>query len=327
MKALPSISIVTLNEGMRGILARVDTIAASSGTVLLMGETGVGKELFADHIHHLSLRREKPFIKISLSAMPHDLLESELFGHEKGAFTNALNEKKGLFELAHGGTLFLDDIDDVPQGIQTKLLRVLESGEVMRVGGITTIPVDVRLITASKVDLRELVGRNLFRADLFYRINVIPMEIPPLRERREDILPLLRHFLNRFAPHKPLTIAPDAEKALSGYSWPGNVRELRNISQRIALFANGQVTLQDLPPEIHSAKPLDELIRECSKCMIEESVTFNQVVSCLEINLLRQALSESAGNRTQAARMLGLSLSTLRDKLKKYNLDSGSDPL
>jgi len=163
MNPQPSIAIVTQSEAMRAILARVDTIARSDTSVLLVGETGVGKELIADYIHRVSPRGDRPFVKIALSAMPHDLLESELFGHERGAFTSALTEKKGLFELAHTGTLFLDDIDDVPQGVQAKLLRVLESRQVMRVGGTAAFPIDVRLISASKADLRELVRRGLFR--------------------------------------------------------------------------------------------------------------------------------------------------------------------
>ncbi len=313
--------VVTQNESMRAILSRVDTIAASDNSVLLIGETGVGKELFADHIHRSSPRRDKPLVKIALSAMPHDLLESELFGHERGAFTSAAGEKKGLFELAHTGTLFLDDIDDVPQAIQTKLLRVLESHEVMRVGGTATIPIDVRLITASKVDLKELVRRNLFRADLFYRINVFPVEIPALRDRRDDIPMLTAYFLERFAPGKELVLSTEAKHALVNYSWPGNVRELRNVTQQIALFADREIGLKDLPPEFHNGSPIDLLVKACSQCFLDDALSFNQIVTCLETNLLRQALKEAAGNRTQAARILGLSLSTLRDKLKKYDLE------
>ena len=312
---------------MRAVLARVDTIAQSDTSVLLIGETGVGKELFADYIHRVSPRGQGPFVKIALSAMPHDLLESELFGHERGAFTSALAEKKGLFELAHTGTLFLDDIDDVPPGVQVKLLRVLEMQQVMRVGGNLPIPIDVRLITASKVDLRELVRRNLFRADLFYRINVCPVEIPPLRERREDVPLLVRHFLRRFAPQKALALSKAAEGALVGYDWPGNVRELRNITQRLALFSEGEIVIGDLPPEVQDGHAVDLLVKACTRCLLEESLTYNQVVACLETNLLRQALTESAGNRSQAARILGLSLSTLRDKLKKHGLDEAAETL
>ncbi len=322
MRPQSSLSVVTQSEKMEAILARVDTIATSASSVLLIGETGVGKELFADYIHRRSPRREKPLVKIALSAMPHDLLESELFGHERGAFTHAVSEKRGLFELANGGTLFLDDIDDVPQSIQPKLLRVLESQEVMRVGGIETIRTDVRLIAASKVDLRALVERNLFRADLFYRINVFPVEIPSLRDRPEDIPPLFRHFLQRFAPEKNLSVATDALRCLVHYTWPGNVRELRNIAQRVALFAESEIQARDLPSEIGNGHPIDLLVKACTRCLVEESAPFAEVVSCLEVNLLRQALKETGGNRTRTARILGLSLSTLRDKLKKYGLSA-----
>ncbi len=321
----PALAIITQSERMREILDRVRAVAATDGSVLLIGETGVGKELFADYIHRVSPRAAGPFIKVALSAMPHELLESELFGHERGSFTHAVSQKKGLFELASGGSLFLDDIDDVPAAIQPKLLRVLESREVMRVGGTTSIAIDVRLITASKIDLKELVGRGLFRTDLFYRINVVPLEIPPLRERPEDIPLLVEHFLERFAPQKKLAIAPPALRVLVSYAWPGNVRELRNVMQRIGIFASGEIRLEDLPSEIHHADPIQDLIHACSRCFADESMSFPQVVSCLEVNLLRQALKESAGNRAQAAKSLGLSSSTLRDKLKKYGLDGGTE--
>ena len=325
MNPQPSIAIVTQSEAMRAILARVDTIARSDTSVLLVGETGVGKELIADYIHRVSPRGDRPFVKIALSAMPHDLLESELFGHERGAFTSALTEKKGLFELAHTGTLFLDDIDDVPQGVQAKLLRVLESRQVMRVGGTAAFPIDVRLISASKADLRELVRRGLFRSDLYYRLNVCPVSIPPLRERRGDVPLLVEHFLRRFAPDRRVTVVPEAERALAAYDWPGNIRELRNIVQRLALFADGQIALRDLPPEIHDGHPVELLVKACARCMVDEAMSYTDVVACLETNLLRHALAEAGGNRTQAARQLGLSLSTLRDKLKKHGLDNGAD--
>ncbi len=316
--------IVTQNEEMQEILSRIATIAASDNSVLLIGETGVGKELFADSIHRLSPRSERPFVKVALSAMPHDLMENELFGHEPGAFTSAVNAKKGLFELAHTGTLFLDDIDDVPQATQSKLLRVLESQEVLRLGGEAPIPIDVRLISATKANLKELVSRGIFRADLFYRINVVPVSIPPLRERQDDVLGLVQHFLKRAAPDKELTISPAALRALVNYPWPGNVRELRNIAQRLALFADREIRVQDLPNEFHEGHPLEALVKTCVQCFIDESKSFNHVVACVEVNLLRLAMNMARGNRTQAAKILGLSLSTLRDKLKKHGLDDTS---
>jgi two-component system response regulator AtoC len=326
MHTRSSIAIVTNSERMRALLSRVDIAARSDTSVLLIGETGVGKELFADYIHRVSPRSERPLVKIALSAMPQELLESELFGHERGAFTTAHAEKKGLFELAHGGTLFLDDIDDVPPAVQTKLLRVLESHQVMRVGGTVTFPIDVRLVTASKLDLKALVERRLFRDDLYYRINVCPIEIPPLRQRREDVPLLVDHFLRRFTPGRDVLVVPEAIRAMTAYGWPGNVRELRNVMQRLALFADGQIRLEDLPVEFRDRHPVDELVRACSRCLVEQSLSYNDVLGCLETNLLRQALADTGGNRTQAAKRLGLSLSTLRDKLKKYGLDAGSDP-
>jgi DNA-binding NtrC family response regulator len=322
MRSPSSVMIVTRSPKIEAILARVRTISASSSSVLLLGETGVGKELFADFIHFQSPRAHRPLVRISLSALPHELLESELFGHERGAYTHAINEKKGLFELAHTGTLFLDDIDDVAPSIQAKLLRALETQQVLRVGGTIPIPINVRIITASKVDLKELVQRGIFRADLFYRINVVPIEIPPLRERLQDVPLLIEHFLEQYSPHKKITLSPSAMERLQDYSWPGNVRELRNIAQRLALFAQGKIEVEDLPPEIKGEHPLELLAKTCSQCLVRESMSFDQVVSCLESNLLQQAMQESEGNRSKAARLLGMSLSTLRDKLKKHGLES-----
>jgi DNA-binding NtrC family response regulator len=325
MQQPPSLVVVTRSERMRAILDRVRTIAHSDTSVLLVGETGVGKELFADFIHRASPRRERPFIKIALSAMPHDLLESEVFGHERGAFTSAIADKRGLFELAHTGTFFLDDIDDVAPAVQVKLLRVLETQQVMRVGGSTPIDVDVRLISASKIDLEQLVARNLFRADLYYRINVCPVHIPALRERREDVPLLADHFFRRFAPQKALRLSGEAEAALCHYDWPGNVRELRNVIQRVALFAEGEVRPEDLPPEIAGRGHVERLVKACGRCVIDGHMSYTDVVACLETNLLRQAIEDAGGNRSHAARALGLSPSTLRDKLHKFGLDVGHD--
>ncbi len=316
--------IVARNEQMQQILARAGTIAGCSSAVMLVGETGVGKELFAEYIHRSSPRSEKPLVKVGLAALPRELIESELFGHEKGAFTHALNQKKGLFELSSGGSIFLDDIDDFPLELQAKLLRVLESHEVMRIGGTAPIRVDIRLITATKVDLKNMVNRGLFRADLYYRINVMPIEIPPLRERRDDIPLLVDTLLERFAPGRRVTVSEEACRALVAYDWPGNIRELRNVIQRCALFAGETIREQDLPPEIRCSSPLEVLTRSCAQCMAEDEMSFEQVVACLESNLLRQALKQAGGNRAQAARALKMSLSTFRDKLRKYNIQESS---
>jgi two-component system, NtrC family, response regulator AtoC len=320
MHATQTLALIAISDMMRSILSRIDTIAASDSSVLLIGETGVGKELFAEYIHRTSPRSTRPFVKVGLSALPPELLESELFGHERGAYTSASSEKKGLFELAATGSIFLDDIDDFPLVLQGKLLRVLESREIMRVGGTAPIPIDVRLITATKVDLKEMVNRNVFRSDLYYRINVVPIVIPPLRERREDIPHLVKHFLDRYAADKPIVVTSEAEQALTEYAWPGNIRELRNVVQRMVLFANGSIALENLPPEIREESPVGLIARACQRCFTEEGMSFDEVVACLETNLLRQALQQAEGNRSHAARALGMSLSTLRDKLKKYGL-------
>jgi transcriptional regulator with PAS, ATPase and Fis domain len=257
---------------------------------------------------------------VGLSALPPELLESELFGHDRGAYTSAASDKKGLFELANTGSIFLDDIDDFPVPLQSKLLRVLESHEVMHVGGTTPIPIDVRLITATKVDLRTLVEKGHFRSDLYYRINVVPIVIPPLRERREDVQPLVEHFLRRYAAGREITVSPAAMEAFAQYAWPGNVRELRNLVQRMALFASTRIDVQDLPVELRDDRPLNLIVKACSRCFTEENMTFDQIVACLESNLLRRALQEAGGNRSKAAQALKMSASTFRDKLKKYGI-------
>ncbi|PLX13482.1 MAG: hypothetical protein C0597_11630 [Marinilabiliales bacterium] len=318
MKGTQPISIITQNKLMREILYKLDKIAMSDSSVLLVGETGVGKEIFADYVHKLSSRSLNPMVKIGLSAMPSELLSSELFGHEKGAFTNADNKKKGLFEVADTGSIFLDDIDDTPMEIQSKLLRVLESREIMAVGGMKPKSIDIRLICASKVDLNELVKRNLFRSDLYYRVNVVTVEIPPLRERMDDIPLLVEYFINKYAPNRKLKITNEALAYLTSYHWPGNVRELRNVIQRAALFAEKEITINEIPKEIVLNNPLERVINACSVCFNDKGMEFTQVMECLEYKLLNQALEKAKGNQTNAAKLLNLSLSTFRDKLKKH---------
>ena len=317
--------VVTQNVKMQTLLARLQVTARSEASVLLIGESGVGKELMAEFIHACSPQPEKPLVRVGLAALPRELLESELFGHEKGAYTHAICQKKGLFELAHGGTIFLDDIDDFPFELQSKLLRVLESREIMRVGGTTPIHVNLRLITASKLDLKILVERGLFRADLYYRINVVPVVIPPLRERPDDVLLLVQHFARRFAPDRELALSEPALKALQRYGWPGNVRELRNVVQRLCLFTPGTVLDSDLPAEIRGedspdpgAKHCDA--KQCEHCLEQGGMSYGQVVSCLELNLIGYALERAEGNCTRAAQILRMSSSTFRDKLHKHHL-------
>ena len=320
MRGTQTLSIITQNLAMREILYKLDKIAMSDSSVLLVGETGVGKEIFADYVHKLSSRSLNPMVKIGLSAMPSELLASELFGYEKGAFTNADNKKKGLFEIADTGSIFLDDIDDTPFEIQSKLLRVLESREIMPIGGTKTKSIDIRLISASKVDLKELVKRNLFRSDLYYRINVVSVEIPPLRQRMDDIPLLVDYFINKYAPNRRLRINKEALAYLAGYHWPGNVRELRNIIQRAALFAEKEITVNEIPKEIILNNPLERIINACSVCFNDKGMEFSQVMDCLEFRLLNQALEKAEGNQTNAAKLLNLSLSTFRDKLKKIKI-------
>lgn len=320
MEPVGSVSIITRNETMRILISRIDRITNTDSTILLIGETGVGKEILAEYIHKTSSRYTKPLIKISLSAVPSELLASELFGYEKGAFTGAREGRKGLFELAHTGSIFLDDIDDVPLEMQVKLLRFLENRELRRIGGSTPIPVDVRIISASKVPLEEMVKQKSFREDLFYRLNVIPFRIPPLRERRDDIPLLADYFLNHFSEDKKITFTPEAMSALMAYLWPGNIRELRNVIQRVSIFSTGEIRKEDLPPEIVCDTAIDRIINACKSCFLNRNMKLNDIVSCVESNLVFQALKKAGGNQSEAARMLQISLSTFRDKLAKYSI-------
>lgn len=312
--------IVGKSPAILAILEQLKSIALSDNTVLLIGETGVGKERFAEYVHQKSVRRYKPLVKISVSTLPRELVESELFGHERGAFTSASAEKKGLFEIANGGSLLLDDIDDLPFEIQPKLLRALESREIHRIGGTRSIPIDVRFVASSKVNLKELVDQGRYRSDLFYRLSVVPVAIPPLRDRREDIPLLLDHYLRQFLPDKEIEITRDALRALINYSWPGNVRELVNLVLRLLVFVNDKIDVEDLPLEIQGEEPIDMLLTSCTKCFIEEKGSFEEIIGCLEAKLLRHALAIHAGNKSRAARFLGMKLTTFRDKISRHHL-------
>ncbi len=319
MLPLNSVTIITQNREMLDIISRIDRVADSASSILLAGETGVGKEVFADYIHHLSLRGKKPFIKISLAAMPAALIESELFGYEKGAFTNAGHTKKGMFELAHGGSLFLDDIDDAPLAVQAKLLRVLESKEIRHIGGSKIIPVNIRLICATKRNLNELATKNLFRKDLIYRINTVQFDIPPLRNRKNDIPLLSEYFVEHFSTKKPLTISREVIDFLMNYHWPGNVRELRNVIQHACLFAENEIKFKDLPEYFSKYDFLNQIISSCKVCYTNNT-PYEEVIRCLETKLLNEALQTTHGNQSGAARLLGLKLSTFRDKIRKLKL-------
>lgn len=320
MTPIDSVSIITQNNAMLELIKRINKVADSDVSILLIGETGVGKEIFTDYIHKLSNRGRNPLVKIGLATLPPELMESELFGFEKGSFTSAIHSKKGMFELANKGTLLLDDIDDTPLGVQAKLLRAIEAQEIRHIGDIKPIPIDVRLICASKYEISDLIEKNLFRQDLYYRINVVELRIPTLRERKEDIPLLVNHFLKRFASEKQLTVAKDVMDILIDYDWPGNVRELRNVMQRSSLFAEKQIQIADLPDRFRNINYTDNIIKSCSICFDLGEMKYNELINCIETKLLSDALSRCGGNKSSAAETLGLKLSTFRDKAKKLNL-------
>ncbi|CUS76881.1 two-component system, NtrC family, response regulator [Candidatus Kryptonium thompsonii] len=308
-------NIVGKSKAMQNIYSQIEIVAQSDATVLIIGESGTGKDLVANAIHQLSPRKNKPFVKLSCASLPETLLETELFGHEKGAFTGAIKERKGKFECANGGTLFLDDVDDIPLSSQVKLLNVIQEKRFERIGGNESIKVDVRLICASKVDLFNLVKLGKFREDLYYRMSVIPIKIPPLRERREDIPLLIEHFLNKFG-RPELKFTPEAMEAMIAYEWPGNVRQLENIVQRIVVLTKGNVvTREALPSEITGAirSGIDNIWNK-------EKIDLEKVLADFEQRALRWALEKSGYNQTKAAEILNLKRTTLREKMKKYGL-------
>ncbi len=303
--------IIFKSKSMEKVLKLAEKAAMVNAPVLIQGESGTGKEMLARYIHKNSSRKDKPYIAVNCAAIPENLLESELFGYEKGAFTGATSSKPGKFELADGGTIVLDEIGELHSSLQSKLLRVLQEGEVDRLGGVKTIPVDVRLISITNKDLNELVSEGKFREDLFFRINVIPIEIPPLRERPEDIEYLTTYFLNVYREEngkKELKISAKTLKLLKEYSWPGNVRELQNIIQRAVIFAGGkEINPEDLflDKNRKKIKLSDELVR------LDE----------MERRMIIMALKKTLGNRKKAAEILGISERTLRNKVKEYELN------
>ncbi len=301
---------------MQEVLSLILRVAPSDATVLIRGESGTGKELIAKAIHYASPRAGGPLVSVNCAALPENLLESELFGHEKGAFTGASALRRGRFELAHGGSLFLDEIGDVPPHLQTKLLRVLQEREIERVGSSRPIPVDVRLLAATHRDLEALVKRGEFRDDLYYRVNVVTIAVPPLRERREDIPPLLEHFLAKFARANGKTIrglTREARETLLRYDYPGNVRELENLIER------GVVLTRD---EVIGAGDLPLSLSEREKERPEEA-SLPAAIEGVERRLIRDALTRAGGIQTRAAELLGISERVLRYKLKKYGLGGG----
>ncbi len=322
----PGREIVTQDARIGRLLDMARAVADSRATVLISGESGTGKELFARFLHENSSRAGGPFVAVNCASLPEGLLESELFGHEKGAFTGAIARKPGKFELAQGGTILLDEISEMAPSLQAKLLRVLQEGEVDRVGGKNPVPVDVRVVATTNRDLKEHIEKGEFREDLFYRLNVIPLKVPPLRERPGDVLLLAEHFLAHFAAenNRPgLKLGEEARRLLMAHAWPGNVRELQNTMERAVLLASGQEITPaallfedqlpgDIPPGPASAaapavdaSSLPPTLREAEKLLIE------------------RALSHTDGNRTHAAKVLGISVRTLRNKLNEYKQEHG----
>ncbi|MCU0304513.1 MAG: sigma-54 dependent transcriptional regulator [Thermoanaerobaculales bacterium] len=312
--------IVGTSRRMQEVFELVRRAAPARSNILITGESGTGKELVARAIHRLSPRSSLPFVPVHTSAIPGDLLESTLFGHVKGAFTGAVSSRKGLFEAAHEGTLFLDEVGTINPETQTKLLRVIQEREIRRVGGVEARPVDVRLLAASNIDLWAAVQAGRFREDLYYRLNVITIDLPPLRERREDIPLLIAHFLRTYAEENQRDVvgfSPEAIDALTEYAWPGNVRELENAVERAVVMSRGEtVELDELPQPLRTRPRADLAIGEIPP----DGVDFRFVVDAFKAQLVRKALEQSGGVQRQAARLLQLSPTTLNEMVHRFGL-------
>ena len=327
--------IVGKSEAMQQVFKLIGQVSQSDATVLVTGESGTGKELVARAIYHHSRRAEKPFLAINCAAIPENLLESELFGHEKGAFTGAADRRIGKFEQCDQGTIFLDEIADMPPSTQTKILRVLQSGEFQRVGGNQTFQVDVRVIAATNKNPEEQVSTKRFREDLYYRLNVVRIHLPPLRERREDVRLLVDYFLQRLAKSgtssgRVMKISPEALKILDRSPWPGNVRELENVIERSAVVARGDSILpKDLPAEVREpravaippedlATAIDAAVRPLYALAKKDPKL--KIMAMVERELIMRALVETNGNQVQAARLLGITRATLRKRIEKFGI-------
>lgn len=307
---------------MNKVFRIIEKVADTDSTVLILGESGTGKELVARAIHYHSMRRDNPLIPVNCGAIPEELLESELFGHEKGAFTNAIKTRIGRFELSNGGTIFLDEIAEMSPHLQVKLLRVLQEQEFERLGGTKTIKCDIRVIAATNKDLDKLVEEGLFREDLYYRLKVIPIEIPPLRERRSDIPLLVHYFLKGTAESKNKKIkgiSKDAIKALINYDWPGNVRELENIIERMVILADGdQLTVQDLPEKIFQEHSTD---KSGQPIIPDDGFSLNNAINEYERLLIIRALEKADWVKNRAAKLLNMNRTTLVEKIKKQGIE------
>ena len=316
--------IIAENPRMLSLLAMLKNVAKSRSSILIQGESGTGKELVARHIYLHSGRKQKPFVAVNCAAIPNNLLESEMFGYEKGAFTGAVQRKIGKFEMADGGTLLLDEISEMDIQLQAKLLRVLQEGEVDRIGGKNPVPVDVRIIATTNVDLKQAIEEKKFRADLFFRLNVIPVVIPPLRERKEDIPVLANYFLKKYSAANEKTgldISPAALQVMKSYFWTGNVRELENVMERAVLVCEGST----IEP-VHLGLETDgitfaEDVRETATPVPIPETAENMTLREVEKALIIETLNKVQGNRTKASQILGISVRTMRNKLHEYNLE------
>ncbi len=322
--------IVGNSESMQKVFEVIKKVAKTDSTVLITGESGTGKELVAHAIHYASRRKKGPFVPINCAAIPEELLESELFGHEKGAFTHAIRSRIGRFELADKGTIFLDEIGEMSPALQVKLLRVLEERKFERVGGVKTIEVDIRIVAATNTDLERAFHENRFREDLYYRLNVIPIHVPPLRDRRSDIPLLVKHFLAKFGRRAGLQdIEDDVMQCLMDYDWPGNVRELENTIERMIILGNGpKITLEDLPKRIlesggHHLSP--DFAIPLSK-FSQKGLSLDSAVKSLERSLILQALEQTGWVKNRAAKLLRMNRTTLIEKMKRQKLLPPSGP-
>ena len=315
-------NIIGTSKAITTVLETVKKIAPFKSSVLITGESGTGKELVAKAIHYNSPRRDKTFLAVNCGAIPETLLESELFGHKKGAFTGAIRDRKGLFEEADEGTLFLDEIGELPLNLQVKLLRVLQESEIRRIGEDHTIPIDVRVIAATAKDLRQETVQGRFREDLYYRLNVLPLHIPPLRQRAEDIPLLVDHFIKKYsASHglRSMGITPEALRALVSHTWPGNVRELENVIERALILADtDHIDLHVLPEHIVSAQPRPLVVSE-------EDLSLRHNIRRIEEELIRKALLKTHGNKTRAAKLLEISYPSLLSKISEYGITAPDD--
>jgi len=322
-------AIIGRSDKMENVFRLVERVAPARSTVLITGESGTGKELVAKAIHEASLRADNPFVAVNCSNIPSDLLESELFGHTRGAFTGAVAAKKGLFEVADGGSIFLDEIGDLRPETQVRLLRVIQEREFTPIGETTPTKVDVRIIAATNIDLKDAVKTGVFREDLYYRLSVVPIELPTLRERNEDVLPLAQHFIRKYNAENGREIleslSPEVLSLLENYYYPGNVRELENIIERAVVIApTDEVTVECLRPEVRNPELLEQIMKDSEGSSgdidLSRGVNFYDEVRRFEIDLIRRALDQTGGHQSRAARLLGLNATTLNSKIKSYNI-------